>query len=607
MRAPTLPPTHARRASLVLAALLLACDPNASGPDAPDQPDPPGSSELEQLSPTAHLVRTSLVLRGLLPSPDDLRAVRDDPAAIEGLVDTYLESPEFLEVIKDLHAELLQVRADVQEPLPAKGPLTGRKLGELYNAHSEEPLELVRHIVANDRPYTEVVTADYMLTNEPLSVMYGLAYDPSGPDWQVSHWSDDRPHAGLLSSSELWRRHESAGSNFHRLRANFIADTFLCADFANRDISVGGEVTISDEFEVAAVTRTDPGCVACHQALDPLAAFFWGFHRRFKGNFTARAYEAGCDTRWEYEPPTEYPPEVYCYPIQGWIPAEQQDWETWHLRAPAFYGTRGQDLRDLGQLIAADPRFSQCVARQFYGWFTQRDKEQVPLALAVDLQQRFEQSGFNTKALARAIVLSEPFRSHRALQPEPAEPYVGLQTIRPEQYARALHDLTGFAWRITADLPGCDDHTDAYGSRCWGEVDLMRSDLFGYRAMFGGITGYFVTRPTHTSTPTKELAGQAFAFEAAGYVVDRDLAEPDPSRRKLLHLVSPTTTDEPTVRAQLEALHLRMHGTFVDPAGPEVDASYGLFAAALDRGEPVHAAWKLTLSALLLDPALFFY
>lgn len=365
-----------------LLALAVACDPGSTpAPDPVIDSDPtvePPGPQVEPLSPTQHLVRASLVLRGLLPSPDELRAVRDDPTQIEPLVDAWLESPEFLEVMKDLHAELLQVRADVIEPLPAKGPLAGRKLNTLYEAHSEEPLELVRHVIANDRPYTEILTADYMLTNEPLSLMYGLDYDPSGPAWQVSRWSDERPHAGLLSSAELWRRHESAGSNFHRLRANFIADTFLCADFANRDIAVSGEVTISDELEVAAVTRTDPGCVACHQALDPLAAFFWGFHRRFKGNFTARAYESGCDTRWESSPPTEYPPEVYCYPIKGWIPAEQQDWETWQLRPPAFYGHPGHDLRDLGAMIIEDPRFSQCIARQFYGWFTQQDKEEVP-------------------------------------------------------------------------------------------------------------------------------------------------------------------------------------------------------------------------------------
>ncbi len=572
--------------------LLPACTPH-------DEAAPPAQTATITLSPARLAVRTSLAIRGRLPSVAELDAVERDPSALSGLTDGWLESPEFLEVVKDYHAELLLVRADVVDPLPALGPLRGVPLGEIFAAHSEEPLELAAHLVAEHRPYTALLTSPTMWTNETHATLYGLAWDPAGPVWQETTWSDLRPRAGLLSSAELWRRHESAGSNFQRLRANFLADAFLCESFANRDIVVGAEVTISDELAVSEAVRTDPGCVACHQGLDPLASFLWGFHGRFKGNFTARAYADGCDEVWDADAPTDEPPSSFCYPIRGYLPEARHDWQTWNLRPPGFYGQPGDDLADLGEMMTEDPRFAMCAARRWSAWLTQREPDDVPFAEVVALRDAFVDGAFELRALVGAIVRHPGFATI-----EGTGSGTSLLLLRPETYARAIEAETGFSWRSVQDSPTCGRGDDAYGSTCWGEVDLMRSDRFGYRSMFGGVDGHLVTRPTHTATPTRELVGTRFALEAAAFVFDADRAASASDRRLL-----PNPDDPAAVNETLQGLLRRFLGERPDTA--TLTALTALWQQTHDRAaaegdaDPMRRAWVLTLAAVFLDPQLW--
>ncbi len=549
-------------------------------------------------------VRRSWVLRGLPPSEAELDRVRDDPQALDALTDAWLDSPQFGEVVKDMHAEWLLVRADTIDPLPSMGPMLGTPLATLANSPAEAPLELVRHIVEEDLPYTEVVQATFMLTDPVVAKIYGLPYDPEGPRWQRSHWQDGRIHAGLLSSTELWRRHESAGSSFHRLRADLVATAFLCESFSGRDVVPEGGVSISDEFEVAEAVRTDPACISCHQTLDPLAAFFWGFKKQLRKGTVRTGYQNDCSPVPSDDPLIPYAWGDYCYPLQPYATEDEDWWAYWDLPAPAYYGQRGDTLADLGAFIAEDPRFHQCTARRFYGWMTQSDPLEVPLELVTHLQEVFVDHGFSAKALARAIVESPSF-SGIGERGAPGVPAAGLQVVRPEQYARWIEAQTGFAWRVEPDGPACGDlYPD--GQRCWGAVDLMRSDVFGFRSMFGGINGNDVNVPVHSPTPVGELVAQTFAAEAAAFAVDGDLGQADPGARRFLRQVDPRTTDEAAVRDQIAAWGPALWGRSLRPRGPEVDGLYALFAHRRARGA-AREAWALVLTAMLTDPEAMFY
>ncbi|MEZ4235834.1 MAG: hypothetical protein R3F59_06665 [Myxococcota bacterium] len=111
---------------------------------------------------------------------------------------------------------ILLLRNDTFNQLPALGPLQDATLEQIFRGTSERPLQFVAAVVEGDLPLTELVTADWMVTDAVTATIYGVPYDFDAGGWQVSAWPDDRPRAGLLSSAQVWRRWESDGSNFNR-------------------------------------------------------------------------------------------------------------------------------------------------------------------------------------------------------------------------------------------------------------------------------------------------------------------------------------------------------------------------------------------------------
>jgi hypothetical protein len=561
----------------------------------------------EFLTPGEQLVRASMAIRGIRPYPDEVLAVYANPATLDGIVRGYVQGPEFLETVRDMHAQMFLLRTDIDDQLPSTGLLEGTTVAAINHAMNEETLKLVEHVVELDRPYTEIVTAKYVVANQTLATIYGLPYDTSGPDWQETHYLDGRPEAGVLTTTEPYRRYESNGSNFHRGRANMWATQLLCESFANRDVAVEGGVDLSDPEAVAHAVDTNPTCIGCHEAMDPLAANFFGFRRFLTGRLVDGAEQLGCDPL--YGPDGGAGEHTFqsdgCYPVKAYTPANELDWITYDIRPPGYYGTPVDGLPDVALAMAADPRFASCAVRQHVKYLGQIDLDQVPAPLAARLQEGFVADAYNIRELVYDIVTSDVFRAVRALDPNDPEPPVPLQVVRPEAYARLVQQLTGFVWRAAPDKASC-----TLDNNCWGEVDLGRSDLDGFRSMAGGVDGLNVTVPSHTPTPGQMLVMSRFSAEAAAYVVEQDFAV-DPDDRRLLTLVpGDQARDEGLVRSALANQSLRVLGSVADPDGDDVDALYGVFTTALaDHPEDptTRTAWTVTIAALLQDPAILYY
>ncbi len=598
-----------RTSSMIALVFVTACGGDEPTPArGKDHATATWIAEDGGLDPVSHAARASIALRGLRPSAEELALVEADPAALEALVDGWVQGEAFGDTVTDYHAELLLVRADVIEPLPALGPLEGHDLHEMSNSLAEAPLELAREIVMRDLPYSEAVTTDLIRINDVGAKVYGLPYDFENGGWQDSRWVDGRPDAGLITSSELWRRHESAGSNHHRARANFIADRFLCADFASRDVTIDGGITLSDEFAVADAVRTDPLCISCHQALDPLAVSLFGFKKQIKRHTVAKSYSERCSTTPMDDPLIPYASVEFCYPLQSYNTEDEDQWAYWQLRPPGYYGTPVNDIADIGAHIADDPRFSLCAARRWNGYLSQSDPFDLPIEEAAALRDVFEGSDLSVKELAKAIVLSERFR------------FAPRQQMRPEQIARSVAHLTGFRWWADPDAEDCATVNVIDGTECWKTVDLMANDTFGFRAMAGGINGFQITVPTHTSTPPRELVMERFLSDAAGWAVARDFGREMPATSGPDHVVDgihesgvplltigPDVTDEDAVRQQIAALYLPLMSRTIDADHPEVDGIYALWRAKLDRSGSIDDAWALAITALWLDPLALSY
>ncbi len=579
---------------VILVAVVAGCDGRAKdgGSDEADETWhwTAGDGDTVFLSPADHLVRASMALRGIRPDEEEMEAVLSEPDKIADYVDQYLVSAEFDEAIRDLHAETFLTRVE-NVFLPPVYELEGRFGAEINRSMMEEPLRLIEYVVKNDRPYSEIVTADYTLADKIVADIWGLAYEGDGEEWVVTRWDDgdrgstvdDRPMAGILSSTALFARHDSNGTNYHRGRANMVSSTLLCFDFLTSDVVIDGSIDLSDPDVVAEAVVENPSCAGCHQTLDPLASFFWGYQGQVPFAQLRNNADAGQDI----------------YPVDFYRVTRESLWENTTGRAPSFFGIPGTNLQDLGALIAADSRFSSCAARRFFSYMAQVPLDDVPLSVVAELQDAFVGSGLNARRLAREVVLSDAFRVSHSTDAAEAETLVGLKKARPEQLRRMLLDLTGFEWKTDVGF-------NAAGYP-FGLVDIPVSDVIGLRTLAGGIDGSLVTTPSHTFNATSGLFLQTFAANAAAAVVESDFALADPAARRLLTVVSATEQGESAVRAQLALLHRRLFAEFVEDDAEEVDETYDLFAGALARSGDVETAWKATLTAMLQDTRIAFF
>jgi len=587
----------------MLACTLTGCPDAGSDHDVADDASAEGEGEGEgetesgetddapsavRLPDTDRLVRISMALRGRRPTIAELDAVEADPAALDAIVDGYLDDPAFGETIRDLHNEALLVLVDYfiyPAGFPPIGPLAGRDSYELNRAVTEAPLRLIEHVVMNDRPYDEIVTAEYTMADAQVAAVWGLPGGGEG-EWIETQWDDGRGNAGVLTDSWLFQRHSSTPSNANRGRANAISRALLCYDFAERDIILDADIDLADPEAVADAVEKNAACASCHQGLDPLASFFQDYFPLFLPSEIVEV------------PVTE---DDQSYPLPSHSPGIFTDYLGVPMRDRAFFGSPGGDLPALGRMIADDPRFTSCAARRFVAYFHQIDLDDVPLELLAEYQGVLLDSGMNAKALAKAIVMSEDFAVSHATDELDAEVVVGVKKARPIQLGQLFVDLTGFRWR--SDLNVIESPDLPYGL---GHVDLMDDSFLGYAVLAGGLDSMYVTRPSHTYSASTSLVLRTLAQLAAGFVVDADFAAAAADRR-LLGAVESSTIDEPSIRSQLVALHLRMYGARVMPDSVDIDDGWTLWSAALAHGGDPSRAWKVTLTAMLQDMRIAYY
>jgi len=556
-----------------LAALALAACGDSSPP--PIDPPPAPDTTVVYLTPTQHLTRASLALRGVRPSVEDLRAVEADPDALPGLVDGYLASPELGETIKELHNETLLLRVEQGFlTFPAIGGLTGATATRINGAVFDEPLRLIADVVTTDQPYTKIVTADYTMADGAVAEIWGLPHAGGYDAWERTKWADGRGAAGVLSTSVLYHRYRSTGFNYNRGRANLISSAFLCHDFLDSDIQIDTTVDLSDPDVVANAVVQNKSCAGCHQTMDPLASYLFPFRGQIGVN------------------------NITAYPLPYYLPGQVNRWQTTNKRPPMYFGQQAAGLAGLGRAIADDPRFARCTAMRFASYLTEVPREALSGAWIARLQAQFVESNFSAKQLAKAIVLSDEFRVSHDTDPAAAEALVGTLKVRPEQLARMLRGITGFSWttQSNAQLRGIP----------YGTADLLQSDFIGFRVLAGGIDSYFVTEPVHTMNATSSLVARTAAAAAADFVVEHDATAPA-GQRTLFLAATVDATGEAAVRAQLAYLHARIYGELVDAGSPEVDPSYQLFADALAAAGDARRAWKLTLIGMLSDFRSLFY
>lgn len=549
----------------------MSCPPGTSlGPDGVCY-DPEAELRTVPLEGARLVRRLSLDLRGVLPALDELEGVEaavadgTDGAFVAELTAAYLDDPLFEERLVHRLAETWHTRVDVFHVFyPEYEILEDREDIEYAFERSvgEEPLRLVAWVIASDEPWSTVVTTEYAMANELLEEIWPMERVSDEPGWQLAHWTDERPAAGVLASNGLWWRYVSTVTNYNRLRVAAILRLLICDDIQARPVSFVELPALGDGDNLQEALRGTPYCMGCHSNIDPIAANLFGF---WVGNEHSSV-------------------EVDTYHV------EREPMGAYLLDLePAWYGTPTHSLAELGQQIAADPRFDSCAAESMAELFWRRPVTLDDHATVQALLGTYLDAEGRMKPLITAVTETESYRAGRlggAATEVDLEREITTRLMTGDTLDSTLEDLTGWTWVMDG----------------FAQLD---NDSGGHRLLAGTVDGIYQTQPQETPSLTWTVVQQRAVEAAADHVVAEDLGG-EGTPRLLTEVGLDARPGDADFEAQLDDLALRLWGLPLDDE--RRDTLESLWEAAADPAsgesdeDAVRAAWATLLIAMMRDP-----
>jgi mono/diheme cytochrome c family protein len=355
----------------------IALDPKA----------PPFFKDVLMMEDRRLLRRVTLSLAGRLPTETELAAIsKDGLKTMPALLDAIMKEDAFYDRLQEAfndifltlgvdgnpdqsvlsyeHFEKTRLWYQKFDLSHIKDENERRKAGyklanDYRKALLEEPMKLIEYIVRNDRPFTEIVTADYIMVSPYTSRGYGIFEElkskfknPEDPFEFIpvklkalkgrSRQEDQDsatgsyPHAGLLSTFQYLTRYPTTETNRNRLRARMYYQHFLGVDVLELAARVSDAAAVTAKFKVPTMEASE--CVVCHKTLDPVAGMFQDF--------------------WKFAD-------------QGVYGKRKGGWFT-DMFAAGFEGEkmpaseRWRSLQWLGERTAKDPRFAVAMIEHAY-------------------------------------------------------------------------------------------------------------------------------------------------------------------------------------------------------------------------------------------------
>jgi len=545
------------------AACCSTATPDTAAPEpATDSGDPPPEAVIEIVAlPAPRLLRRmSLDIRGQLPSTDELDAVEADPGALPDIRAEYLSSEAFTERFIHLLNERWQTQVD---SFTAREVEFGFEISEEFSFErsvGDEPLRLMAWVATHDRPWSEIVTADYTVANHYLAQAYPLAAEVDGTSWAQAYYTDGRPTAGVLSTNGLWWRYYTTVSNMNRARVAAVSDLLLCNDFLSRPVAFSGVDGLTDDDGIGEAIRTDPHCIACHAAIDPLATTMFGFW-------------------WN---PLESAVEMAQYHAE-----REPLGEAWLGVAPAYFGVPVDGLTDVGTLIAADPRFRRCTVETMAGLYWRRPTTLSDFSTIQGLEDRFAENELRMFSLIGDVMDTTAYRAG-SLTDEATEETRSRERITrmlsPDQLGSSIAQVSGFKWT-------------------WRGFDQLANDQMGFRILGGGVNGVEVFTPQTDASLTWALVVWRMAQFGADSAVQADLVGEEPPTL-FQHVDLETTPEEEAFQDELRHLHWALFAVRADPDWMEATTELWIEIEARSGSE---AAWTMVLTTMFADPEYVTY
>ncbi len=284
-------------------------------------------------SPRKTLRRAALIFAGRLPTEAEYAAVEGgDESVLRATIRGLMEGPQFHEFLLRASNDRLLTdgkmvgidpnvasfvdftneyyrRVKIAEAIDDE-----RAWNDLGNWHDRTqfgfrraPLELIAHVAENDLPYTEILTADYIMANPWAAAAYGAPtqfddsddvhefkksrivsyyrkgdgfeeeYDPISSLTRVldpGPLLTTYPHAGILNTTAFLQRYPTTATNRNRARARWTYYHFLGLDVEKSASRTTDPVALADTNNP---TMHNPACTVCHSVLDPVAGAFQNY------------------------------------------------------------------------------------------------------------------------------------------------------------------------------------------------------------------------------------------------------------------------------------------------------------------------------------------
>ena len=286
------------------------------------------------------LRRAALIFAGRIPTEEEYAAVENgDESVLRATIRGLMEGPQFHEfLLRASNDRLLTDRQDSEiinrfeflvdfvnesyrRAAAAGGAFVNSDYSDWYAAVQygarRAPLELIAHVVQNDLPYTEILTAEYIMANPWTARAYGASthFDDSDdvhefrpsrimnyyrmgdgykeeydPVLQASRIIDpgplhtDYPHAGILNTHAFLKRYPTTATNRNRARSRWTYYHFLGLDIEKSASRTTDPAALADTNNP---TMHNPACTVCHKVLDPVAGAFqnYGDEGYYKNNW----------------------------------------------------------------------------------------------------------------------------------------------------------------------------------------------------------------------------------------------------------------------------------------------------------------------------------
>lgn len=453
----------------------------------------------------------------------------------------------------------------------------GYKLANDYRkAMLGEPMKLIEFIVRNDRPFSEIVTADYIMVTPFTSRGYGIYEelkskfkDPDDPFEYIPvrlkalvgrNRIEDQdsatgfyPHAGLLSNFQYLKRYPTTETNRNRQRARVYYQHFLGIDVLELAARVSDAAAVSAKYQIPTMQASE--CVVCHKTLDPIAGLFQDY--------------------WKFE-------GVYGRRKEGWFKDMfGAGFEGEELPA----GERWRALQWLGERTAKDSRFAVAMVEHAWYILTGRKVLLPPKELGDPLYaakyrayheqrrqteaiaERFAKSDFNFKSVLKELVVSDFYRAD------------GLATVVSDPKRRAELDDLGLVRMLAPEQ--VERKVAAVFGKPWGRLTEQMAMLYG------GIDSKEVTERATDPSGAMGAIQRILANDVACRETALDFSRKPADRRLFPGIetdVVPGSSPEADakIRNAIVHLHQRVLGRFDKVDSPEVTRSFQLFASIVN-------------------------